>query len=618
MGPDPLDLHAPGRRPRHRLVPARDGRRAWPSSTAGLRPASRGSKLRSSNAASSSTTYATSCSPHIHLDHAGAAGVLVREHPTLQVHVSEIGAPHLADPSRLETSARRLYGDTFDTLWGELAPVPQENIRIVVGIDVLGLDCFPTPGHASHHVSLPRPATARSMQATRPVSASSPERTVLPPTPAAGVRPRRRGSQTIDEIETAAAGATGARSTSVSQTEPARISTSCAGVSSTGCASVQAGVTQEQFSESVRRRGDRNRRRRRAVRACDAVLAVVRRARALRRGRSAGVASGPLRERNFRLLFAVARDLVLRHVSRADRGRVRSPRPDGVGDRTLGIAFACWTLAQVSTLLVGGVVADRLPRRLVMVSRPRPRTSLVRATMGALLDQRARADLGALRPAGDRRRCDCVLLAGVERARARARPGRTPADRPTPSWASRGTSAFPLGAAVGGSIVATIGSGYGTPRRCGDVCDVSAALLSQIRLGARRGRVATPSFVRELREGWQAFTEQTWIVAARPVWIALYFLVTYAPFFVLGPYIAKHSLGGAGCLGDRRHRRRHRRPRRRNARPAHPDHGIRGAIVAPVFALTAVAERPARSARVGRARSAPRRSSPASRFRTAR
>jgi glyoxylase-like metal-dependent hydrolase (beta-lactamase superfamily II) len=88
---------------------------------------------------------------HIHLDHAGAAGVLVRGHPTLQVHVSEIGAPHLIDPSRLERSARRLYGDTFDTLWGELAPVPEANVH-VVGERVLGLDCFPSPGHASHHV----------------------------------------------------------------------------------------------------------------------------------------------------------------------------------------------------------------------------------------------------------------------------------------------------------------------------------------------------------------------------------------------------------------------------------------------------------------------------------
>ena len=89
---------------------------------------------------------------HIHLDHAGAAGVLVRQSPWLQVHVSEVGAPHLVDPSKLDASARRLYGDAFDELWGELAPIPAENVH-VVGERVLGLDCFPTPGHAWHHVS---------------------------------------------------------------------------------------------------------------------------------------------------------------------------------------------------------------------------------------------------------------------------------------------------------------------------------------------------------------------------------------------------------------------------------------------------------------------------------
>jgi glyoxylase-like metal-dependent hydrolase (beta-lactamase superfamily II) len=88
---------------------------------------------------------------HIHLDHAGAAGVLVREHTRLQVHVSQIGAPHVVDPSRLEASARRLYGEAFDDLWGELAPVPETNVH-VAGERVLGLECFPSPGHASHHV----------------------------------------------------------------------------------------------------------------------------------------------------------------------------------------------------------------------------------------------------------------------------------------------------------------------------------------------------------------------------------------------------------------------------------------------------------------------------------
>jgi glyoxylase-like metal-dependent hydrolase (beta-lactamase superfamily II) len=89
---------------------------------------------------------------HIHLDHAGASGTIVRRHPHIQVHVSEIGAPHVIDPSRLERSARQLYLDRFDTLWGELAPVPEANVR-VVGDTVLGLECFPAPGHAKHHVA---------------------------------------------------------------------------------------------------------------------------------------------------------------------------------------------------------------------------------------------------------------------------------------------------------------------------------------------------------------------------------------------------------------------------------------------------------------------------------
>ena len=118
---------------------------------------------------------------HIHLDHAGAAGVLVREHPELQVHVSPIGAPHLVDPTRLEQSARRLYGDEFDTLWGELAPVPQENVR-ETGDRVLGFDCFPSPGHASHHVCyLDRNGTLYAGDAAG--VRIQPSGFVLPPTP---------------------------------------------------------------------------------------------------------------------------------------------------------------------------------------------------------------------------------------------------------------------------------------------------------------------------------------------------------------------------------------------------------------------------------------------------
>lgn len=118
---------------------------------------------------------------HIHLDHAGAAGAIVREHPHIQVHVSTIGAPHLVDPSRLEASARRLYGSAFDELWGELAPVPEENVH-VVGSEAVGLACFPSPGHASHHVCFAHEDGTLYAGDAAGVRIA-PSRLVLPPTP---------------------------------------------------------------------------------------------------------------------------------------------------------------------------------------------------------------------------------------------------------------------------------------------------------------------------------------------------------------------------------------------------------------------------------------------------
>ena len=61
---------------------------------------------------------------HIHLDHAGATGTLVRENPAMRVYVHERGAPHMAEPENLIASATRLWGDEMDRLWGEMLPVP--------------------------------------------------------------------------------------------------------------------------------------------------------------------------------------------------------------------------------------------------------------------------------------------------------------------------------------------------------------------------------------------------------------------------------------------------------------------------------------------------------------
>lgn len=92
---------------------------------------------------------------HIHLDHAGAAGWWAQQ--GAKVHVHHVGAPHLIDPSKLLSSARRIYGDMMDRLWGKIIPAPPERVhslhegdRIQAGgLTFLALD---TPGHARHHM----------------------------------------------------------------------------------------------------------------------------------------------------------------------------------------------------------------------------------------------------------------------------------------------------------------------------------------------------------------------------------------------------------------------------------------------------------------------------------
>ena len=95
---------------------------------------------------------------HIHLDHAGATGALVRENPRLAVYVHKLGAPHMIDPAKLLASAARLWPDNLQQLFGEAVPLPAENLRILEGGETIPLgsrkiDVVYTPGHASHHVS---------------------------------------------------------------------------------------------------------------------------------------------------------------------------------------------------------------------------------------------------------------------------------------------------------------------------------------------------------------------------------------------------------------------------------------------------------------------------------
>jgi len=95
---------------------------------------------------------------HIHLDHAGATGAIVRENPRLPVYVHKAGAPHLIDPTRLLASAGRLWSGDINRLFGDTLPVPAQNLRILGGgesftIGARQIAVEYTPGHAAHHVS---------------------------------------------------------------------------------------------------------------------------------------------------------------------------------------------------------------------------------------------------------------------------------------------------------------------------------------------------------------------------------------------------------------------------------------------------------------------------------
>jgi len=96
---------------------------------------------------------------HVHLDHAGGAGPLMRELPRAMFAVHPDGARHMIDPSKLEASARQVYGEDYDRHHGPLVPIPEARVcRIGDGqvLDLAGraLRCVHTPGHARHHLSV--------------------------------------------------------------------------------------------------------------------------------------------------------------------------------------------------------------------------------------------------------------------------------------------------------------------------------------------------------------------------------------------------------------------------------------------------------------------------------
>ena len=125
---------------------------------------------------------------HIHLDHSGSAGTLVRENPDLRVLVHANGAAHLIDPAKLLASATRLYGDEMDRLWGEVAPVPAPALVVLQGGERVeeggrSLEVAYTPGHAAHHVSYFAPDAGIAFVGDTAGVKVVPDGDVWPPTP---------------------------------------------------------------------------------------------------------------------------------------------------------------------------------------------------------------------------------------------------------------------------------------------------------------------------------------------------------------------------------------------------------------------------------------------------
>jgi len=266
-------------------------------------------------------------------------------------------------------------------------------------------------------------------------------------------------------------------------------------------------------------------------------VAVVRRAQALGREASPRL-TGPLRLPAFRLLFA-ARAISYIGTYLAPIAVAFAILDNGGGATAVGLSFAAWTLAQVAMLAFGGVIGDRIPRRLVMIGSDVASTA-VRATMGALLlsGHAEIWELIALQACGG---AAVAFYSPASYGLVREVVPEDELQQANGLLAIARYASFPLGAAVGGSIVALVGPGTALVVDAGTYA-ASALLLSQIDVEsiARAGA----GFLQELREGWSAFVEQTWVWVL-VVFVSLYFLVTYAPFFVLGPYVAKHSMHGA-------------------------------------------------------------------------
>lgn len=253
---------------------------------------------------------------------------------------------------------------------------------------------------------------------------------------------------------------------------------------------------------------------------------------------------GPLDERSFRLLF-FGRTSSLLGSAFAPVALAFAVIDDLEGSASqLGLVLAATWIPQVVFILAGGILGDRLPRHLVMVS-----TDLIMFAVQAavaILLLTGTAEIWHL--------VVTQLVRGV--AQAFFFPASTGL---VPQVVSAGrlqeanamlrlsfSGVTIVGAASGGAAVAAAGSGWAIAFDALTYL-VSAAFLARLKL-PRSARLEAPSFLRELREGWGEFASRTWLWA---IVVQFTFVngLGHGAFVVLGPIVAKESLGGAGPWG---------------------------------------------------------------------
>jgi MFS family permease len=214
------------------------------------------------------------------------------------------------------------------------------------------------------------------------------------------------------------------------------------------------------------------------------------------------------------------------------------------GPTELGVVFLAREVPLVVLVLLGGVWADRISRRLILVSADSVRSVAQAST--AILFLTGTADLWKI----------VLLQVAFGSANAFSRPATTglvqqlvPSERLQNANALLGLARSPsqiAGPAIGAVIVTVASPAWGLVADATTFA-ISASLIFSLRLGSVSRRAMT-SVLDDLREGWREFTSRTWVWTIVG-YFGIYQLTLFPALLVLGPFVAKQHLGGAGAWG---------------------------------------------------------------------